>query len=398
MKLKKPLLFDKLKFTVCIVIIYLLGRFVPLYGVDTSTISSTEVDMQVLLTQTITGDINQISLFSLGIFPYMISNILVQMGSRCLQTDHRTKNSAMTINKYTLVIMIVVAGIQAYLRLDELSFIYEDEFAFLAKTVAVIEMIVGSIVILWISERNKSHGIGGQTLLIYINILDNFRGNLINQVLKDLYLPILIALFGVIIMLLMENTEKRIPMQRISIFSIYGDQNYLAIKLNPIGVMPIMFATTFYILPQFLGKLLQDFFPYNYRISWFVENNTVSKPLGIAIYILVLYFLTIVFSLIMINPRDMMEQQQKSGDSIIGIRAGKETLKYLRKNVILISCFSATVMSLCMGVPMIMQLYCEVSNSLISIPPSVMMMTGLWCNLSREVKAINSLDSYMPFI
>ena len=235
-------------------------------------------------------------------------------------------------------------------------------------------------------------------MLIYINIIDGMRTNLSKHSWAELQMPLLFSLLVVFIMILLENTEKRIPMQRIAVYNIYGDKNYQAIKMNPIGIMPVMFASAFSMLPRFVVSLLLMIWPNQSCLLWFEENAVLTRPLGIGIYIACLFILTIIFSIIFINPSEISEQLLKSGDSIVNIHTGRDSRRYLWKNVILISMFSATVMSVCMGIPMCLQLIGKYNNSLIMIPASVMMMTGMWCTLFQEIKGFKSLDAYEPFI
>ena len=151
-------------------------------------------------------------------------------------------------------------------------------------------------------------------------------------------------------------------------------------------------------LPQFVISLLLMIWPERSSFLWFQENAVMTRPLGIGIYIACLFILTIIFSVIFINPGEISEQLLKSGDSIVNIQAGKESRRYLWRNVLSISVFSATVMSVCMGIPMCLQLVGKYENSLIMIPASVMMLTGMWCNLYQEVKGVKSLDAYEPFL
>ena len=216
--------------------------------------------------------------------------------------------------------------------------------------------------------------------------------------MESLVIPLLISLIVIMLMVILENAEKRIPVQRISIHNIYADKNYLAIKLNPIGVMPVMFSTAFFMLPQLLVTGLEWLFPGQETIIWWQENLVLTKPLGVIVYIVILYALTIGFSRVFLNPTETTEQFLKSGDSLAGIHAGRDTKRYLSRNITRISLFSATALSLCLSVPMVMQLNGYMDNSLSALPTSIMMLTGIWSNLYREVLSIRDMDAYEPFI
>ncbi len=388
----------KLLYTILILGVYLLGKSLPLYMIDVSAYIQKGVDAESLLVQTISGDMYQCSIFALGISPFMMSSIIVQVLSAFRSSETKSKISQARMNRLMLKFTLVIAVVQALIRVQQLQFRVVGAELILAQCVATVEMIAGAMIIMWLCTRNKRYGIGGQTALIFVNILDGITATLLGNKIAGLAIPLCISIVVMIIMVFMENTELRIPVQRISIHNIYADKNYLAIKLNPIGVMPAMFSMAFFMVPQMIITILSWIFPESLQILWWQENMTLSKPLGIVVYIVILYVLTIGFSRVFINPREITEQFLKSGDSLQNIHAGNDTRKYLSRAVTRTSLLSATVMSLCLGLPMILQLTGNIENTFTTLPSSVMMLTGIWCNLYREVEAIKNLEAYKPFI
>lgn len=388
----------KLIYTALILLVYLVGKSIPLYGIDVDVYLHKAIDAEDLLIQTISGDIYQCSLFALGISPYMISSMLIQLLNACRNTDSKAKLSPKKSSRRILILTTILALLQSIFRVKELSFIAEGDMLILSKCISVVEMVTGVMIIIWLSERNKKYGIGGQTALIFVNILDGIRATMVNASIQKLVVPLLVSFIVMEIILVMENAEIRIPLQRISIHNIYADKNYLAIKLNPIGVMPAMFSTAFFMLPQMLIAGLNWLFPENTDIIWWQNNMVLSKPLGIIVYIGVLYCLTVGFSIVFVNPRELTEQFLKSGDSLVDIHAGRDTKKYLSHVIIKISILSATVMSVCLGMPLVLQLSGNIDSTLSALPSSLMMLTGIWCNLYREMSAVRDLDAYKSFI
>lgn len=388
----------KLIYTILILLAYMIGKCLPLYMIDLSAYTNGSMDAEALLMQSISGDIYQCSLFALGISPYMISSVLVQLISTFRSSDSKARVSPKKTNRMSLTFTLVIAIIQAVVRVQDLQFRVEGDMLAMARIVAAFEMVAGVMIILWLSSRNKQFGIGGQSALIFINVVDGIIATLQGHKIQNLVLSLGVSFVVMVIMIIMENAEKRIPVQRISIHNIYADKNYLAIKLNPIGVMPAMFSTAFFMVPQLIITGLVWLFPEQPDILWWQENMTLSKPLGIAVYIFILYCLTIGFSRVFVNPREITEQFLKSGDSILNLHAGRDTRKYLSRVINRISFLSATVMSLCLGVPMILQLVWGGDSTLVTLPSSTMMLTGIWCNLYREIVAIKDLEAYKPFI
>lgn len=398
LKRKDSVIRYKLLYTGLILFVYILGRGIPLYGIDISAYHSASINAEDLLMQTISGDIYRTSVFAIGLSPYMLSSILVQIIAAFRSSDAKARTSPKKMSRITVAVTFVFAVLQALFHLTDLAFTAEGEQLFWAMGIAALQMVTGVMVILWLAERNQKYGIGGRTALIFVNILDGIISNIGKHDFQNLKIPFMVAFILIIIVLIMENTEKRIPLQRISIQSIYTDKNYLAIKLNPIGIMPVMFSTAFFMLPRLLVFVLHIFFPENGSILWCQENMELTRPLGIAVYIAVLYILTIVFSIVFVSPGDLTEQFLKSGDSIENLHAGRDTKRYLTRNIVGISFLSASVMSICVGIPLVLQLKGEIDSSLAMFPSSLMMVTGIWSNLYQEFIVIRNYDAYRPFI
>lgn len=397
-RIKHPIFYGKLLYSFIILIVYLTGRNLPLYGIDMSVYSDQSIDAQVLLVEMISGDFYRNSLFALGISPYIISMMSIQIILVFVSSERKRRISPIKRSRMQMCLMLTVAMMQAVSHLKELNFAADGTERIFVESIAAVQMVTGTFVIFWLAARNKRYGIGGQTLLIYVNILDGLRRTLQGHSIRELAVPLLVGFIMMLVTLTMENAEKRIPVLRVSIHNIYADTNYLAIKLNPIGVMPAMFASAFFTLPQMLVQGLAYLLPNSEKLLWWQENLILTKPLGIGVYILVLYILTIGFSLIFLRPGDMAEQLLKSGDSIPNLYSGKETKRYLTREILTISFFSATVMGICLGIPMLMQLSGALQSSLVMLPSSIMIMTGMWSNLYQEVIAIRNYDAYQPFI
>ena len=378
--------------------IYMIGRLIPLYGVDTAAYVNEAIGPEQLLMQTISGDTYRYSIFALGISPYIIAMLCVQIVLMCRNSDSRAKVSPRKVNRVTFAGVLVLSLLQAWIRIDELVFRFEGDMLLTARLAAFLELVAGAMLIVWLSDMNKKYGIGGQTMLILTNILSGILSTLEGHSGQELVLPVAVAVAVSGIILFMENTEKRIPVQRISIHNIYADKNYLAIKHNPAGVMPVMFSTAAFMLPQLLVAGLRILFPESQGLIWWGENLVLTRPLGIAVYILLIYLMAIGFSVAFISPKDTTEQFLKSGDSIPNLHAGRDTKRYLTRQVLGISAVSATVMAVCLGTPLILQLAGAFEGNLAMFPSSAMMFTGMCCNFCREFAAVRRYDAYQGFI
>jgi preprotein translocase subunit SecY len=393
---KEHVLKYKLAYSGIILLVYIVGKNIPLYKIDLSAYQQASVGVEDLLVQTIGGDFIRSSILALGVFPSMISALLVQVILALRGLFTKAKVSPRKSQRMTVAMTFAVAAFQAVTRLPELKFVVTGGMLPVARAVAGVEMVTGAIFIMWLSDRNGKYGISGRMVFVTVNILERIWMTLLGHPIQKLAVPLAAAALMMLVILIMENTEKRVPVQRISIHNIYGDKNYLAIKFNPVGIMPMMFATAVFMLPQLLVSLLGYLFPQQSGISWCQENLSLTKPFGIFIYIVCEYLLTIGFSLLMISPRDITEQFLKSGDSIVDLRAGRDTRRYLGRVIWRISFLSATVMGACIAAPLILQLRGDIDSTLVMLPTSMMMLMGFSCNMYREVSTLHSYDSCRP--
>lgn len=388
----------KLLYTVLILLAYLIGREIPLYGIDLSAYIDKTISIEELLMQTVGGDTYRYSLLALGISPYVAASIFSQVYVAYKKAASKEKVSPHKTTILTLTGTMLIALLQAILHVRELAYAVTGGELLFVQVITVFQMIAGVMVIIWLSERNQKYGIGGRTALICVNITDGIVATMSGHSVEELKLPLIISGVLILVIVVMENAEFRIPLQRISIHNIYADKNYLAIKLNPIGTMPVMFATSVFSIPKLLVHGLFLLFPANKSVIWWSENLVLTQPLGIGAYILIIYVLTIGFSMIFVNPRELTEQFLKSGDCLLDIHAGRDTKRYLSKKLRRIGSFSASVMSLCLGIPLALAYIGNIDNTLVMLPASVMLLTGMWSRLFQEYQAIKSFESYEMFI
>ena len=392
-------LVQKLIYTLFIMAAYLVGRELPLFGVDLAAYDAFRDKSADLIIQTIGGDRYKTSLLALGISPFMFSTLIIQMIVSVKNADSKSKTSPKKIIWATLQLMFIWAAVQAYFTTQSTLYVYDGGIELIiAKFVSGIEMVTGSFVILWLATRNGKYGVGGQTVLIYVNILDSIVNTVKTVEFEELKIIGAVSVLALLFTIIFENSEYRIPMQRISIHSIYSDKNYIPIKLNPIGMMPVMFSSAFFMVPTYICTLLTMLFPDNASFAWAKENMDTAHPLGITVYVAVLYVITIVFSFIFISPKNLAENLQKSGDSITGLKAGRRTRAFIAHRILVISIFSATFMSIFIGLPLYLSLLGYVPVSVMSLPSILIAMASINCNLYREFRAVRDYDAYIPFI
>lgn len=396
---KEHVLLYKILYSLIIMLVYMIGRNIPLYGINLKAYEDVSVDAQSILLQALSGDMKNCSLFILGLWPYMIASILAVLLVAIISLDSSRKISPRKLNIWTLFFMMVIAFIQAYQKVQ--TFVYMDmdaQMLLITKVIVFIQLIAGMLIVVYMCDRTTKYGIGGRMSVFMINIVDGMMNMFAGQKADRLILPVIIGVVEIAIMIIIETTEKRIAVQRVSINNIYADKNYLAYKLNPVGAMPLMFTSAVFMLPQFVCSGLYYLYPDNQKLAWLVDNLRLTAVFGIIVYLAIIVLLTILFSVIMLTPGKEAENLLKSGDSILDIYAGKPTRRYLVGTVIRFSIYSSIIICICQGVPLFLQFGGYIDSTLAMLPCSIMMSTGIWISLYREAEVYRNMDRYHPFI
>lgn len=389
---------QKLFITMLILAIYMVGRSFLLYNVDPAAYQLEELNSQNIMISMISGDRYQYTIFALGIMPYITSTLIMWIFMAIRGAEFKARFSPQKMERVTLMLMIAIAVVSAVLRADGLIFKESAMDVQTLKIIAVAEMTAGATVIYKLAGVNKEEGIGGQTPIILVNILDNLAATIQKYTWDELHTPVLLCLIMAAVILTMESILVRIPVQRVSIHNTYADKSYIALKLDPIGVMPVMFAVSFFMVPQLIVQFFLLLYQENPTLQFIYGKLNLTTAPGVAIYLGIVFALNLIFSFIMLAPGDMAEQLQKSGDSIVGVYAGKRTKRYLRKKLLMLTFFSGCVLCLMMGTSLFLSLKGQISSELALFPSTAMILTGILCPLYREVKAYRKFDSYSFFI
>ncbi len=388
----------RLLFTIMILTVYMVGRSLLLYHIDPAAYELAELDTQNIMISMISGDRYQYTLFALGIMPYITATLLIWIFMAVKGAEFRARFSPQKTERYTLIFMIFIAASFAISRADELVFKESALDPQVLRAIAVLEMIIGAIIIYRMAFLNKERGIGGQTPLILVNVLDNLFSTIRRFPWEEISKLLVLCLVMAGVILIMENVMIRIPVQRVSIHNVYAEKSYIAFKLDPIGVMPVMFAVSFFMIPQLIVRFLLILNEDNVTLKLINERMNLTNLSGAAIYLGIIFALNIIFSFIMFSPGEMAEQLQKGGDSIVGVYAGKRTKRYLRRKLLILSVFSGFVLCFLMGIPLNMSLRGEIPSDLALMPATAMILIGIICPLYQEVKAYGKFDSYSFFI
>jgi preprotein translocase subunit SecY len=355
---RTPDLRRKLLFTLGIIVLFRVGSTVPAPGVDVRSIhdclsgdqSSANKNLLSLVNLFSGGALLQLSVFALGILPYITSSIIMQLLSVVIPRLERLRKEGQSgetkITQYTRYLTLALAvlqstGIVALARSNRLipgctSPIIRDTSVF-DTAVIVITMVAGTAVIMWFGELITSKGVGnGMSLLMFTSIAARLpsQGSGIQQAAGGVVftLVLLLGLAIVVFVVFVEQAQRRIPVQyakRMIGRRMYGGSStYIPMKVNQAGVVPVIFASSLLQLPQLLGQVWTNKTFQDFEQRYLVRGD---NPLYLLTYAALIIFFTYFYVAITFNPVEVADNMKKYGGFIPGIRPGRPTSEYLER-------------------------------------------------------------------
>ena len=336
---------DRILNTIFFLIIFRLGSFVVLPGIDPSKLQTDASGIFGLLDTFLGGAFSNASIFALGIMPYISASIVVQLLGvtmpyfQKLQKDGDSGRKK--LNQITRYLTIALTSFQsiAYLSatIPPEAILVSNKLFFTISSVIIL--VSGTIFCMWLGEKITDKGIGnGISMPIMIGIISRFPGSLVAEALSKrmsqalLFIVEIAVLFGVVMFTVMVvKAIRRIPVQyakQVIGGNLYrGKRQYIPVRVNSSGVMPIIFAQALMFLPAIIGLQFaenSDFFQY-IATSF---SNMQSWPYNLTFAFLIILF-TFFYTAITINPNQMADDMKRNNGFIPGIKPGKETSDFI---------------------------------------------------------------------
>lgn len=413
-----PELRKKLAITVAILLIYRFGAYLPAPGIPFTDMlaayqnaASTSGALAVLNLFS-GGALSRVSVFSLGIMPYITAQIILQMMQAVIpalgELAKEGESGQRKITQYTRYLTVALATINAigYLFLFKS---YGIDFSAmgipeaLENVIIVFVLVVGAVLIMWLGEVITQRGIGnGMSLIIFCNIMSGVPTALISSLTTStsgvlvtvITFAVIIAIIPVIVYI--ERGQRRIPVQyakRVVGRRMMGGQStYLPIKVNTAGVVPIIFASAVLYLPAQLAV----FFP---NVGWMQSfANAISTGwLNWVLSVVFIVFFAYFYTAMVFNPDETADQLRKAGGFIPGVRPGKATSAYIQDVLNHITLPGAVFMAALAVIPSI--LFTFTSNQLIQAfgGTSVLIMVGVAMDTIASLESQLKMHNYEGF-
>ncbi|MBX3497108.1 MAG: preprotein translocase subunit SecY [Parvibaculum sp.] len=338
-------------FTLGVLIVYRLGTYVPLPGIDPQALAQVFQQQQGGLLGVFDmfagGAVGRMAIFALAIMPYISSSIIMQLmttvSPHLAQLKKEGEQGRKQINQYTRYGTVILAALQGYgiaVGLEGAQSVVIDPGAFFRMT-TVITLVGGTIFLMWLGEQITARGVGnGISLIIFSGIVAELPRALAGTLelgrqgaLSTVIILFLAVMVVVVIMIIVfvERAQRRLlvqyPKRQVGNKLYGGDSSHLPLKLNTAGVIPPIFASSLLLLPMTIVNFSSGEGP-----DWLNTMTAMlghGQPLYMALYAGGIIFFAFFYTAIVFNPADTADNLKKYGGFIPGIRPGQRTAEYI---------------------------------------------------------------------
>jgi preprotein translocase subunit SecY len=433
---RTPDLRKKLLFTLGIMALFRLGSHIPAPGVDSAAIQAclggaTSNSGLGLINLFSGGALLQLSVFALGIMPYITASIILQLLTVVIPRLETLKQEGQAgqakITQYTRYLTVGLAILQStgliatarndpgYLIPSCTGTVIYPQTNIWSMAVMVGVMVAGTSLIMWLGELITDRGIGnGMSLLIFTSIASQFPSELWaikqTQSTNSIGWIVFLSVIGIGILLVgfvvfIEQGQRRIPVQyakrQVGRRMYGGSSTYIPIKVNQAGVIPVIFASSLLQLPVLVSQFAKP----NATNGWalWVRNNLGMNVNGYSMYYSVAYFLLILFFAffyvaITFNPDEVADNMKKYGGFIPGIRAGKPTAEYLNYILTRITWPGALYLALIAIIPMIALAEFHTGGKFPFGGTSILIIVGVGLETVKQIQSQLQQHNYEGFL
>ena len=391
--IKTPDVRKKLLYTLLLIVLFRLGCYITVPGVDVinlnETMQSSAGGLAGLIDLISGGAFSRFSIFAMSISPYITASIVIQLLTMIIPSLEKLakdggEEGKRKINRYTKYLTILLALIEAigiYVSYKSTG-IFVDQ-SWLTGLLIVLSLVTGTAILMWLGEQITNKGIGnGISIIIFVGIISGLPAG-ITSLCGLIFTATgfdttgLLTALGIIIgaiilvagVVFVQQAERRIPVQyakKVVGRKMYGGQNtHIPLKLAMAGVMPIIFASSFMTFP---AMIIQIFNPdiasqtgflaglYNFSLATSSSDVAIGYTIANAlVYLLLIVGFTFFYTYATFNPAEVSNNIKKNGGFIPGIRAGKPTTDYLSSIIGKITWFGGLFLAIIAILPMLMR-------------------------------------------
>ena len=402
----KPVIIKKFLWTLFFLFIYVLGTKLTLPFIDMSKAAAMDGTSTTLnyATALMGGNLRSMSLFSVGLSPWMSSMLIWQM----FAVSKRLGLSKLPLEvqeRRRMLLTLVIALIQSVALVLNLPL--QEAAGVDMTTIMVLDTLVlmaGTYFLIWLTDLNAAMGLGGSIMIVMASMIAYIPQDIWNSIqelkISSLWLALMLV-FSLVFLYLavtVERSKYRIPVNKINIHNRFKKYSYLDIRMNPAGGMPIMYAMTLVSIPQYFLLIIHFLQPENQLIEQWIEALSMGSPAWFILYLLTIFILALAFAFNNISGDQIAERMQKSGEYIENVYPGGATRRYINGLVTYFALVGAFYLILISGLPMMVVLLDIRYLRLSMIPGIFMIFIGMVFSIKDEVDALTLNDRYRSLL
>ena len=345
--MKIPELRERIVFTLLMFLVARVGTYIPAPGVDVDRLATmtTQSDILGYINMFSGGAFKRVSIFALGIVPYINSSIVFSLLAVIIpkleeiQKDGESGRNKIT--QWTRYLTIGIAVVQSFgvcLWLQSVGLVTSPGTLFFLTT--IVTLTAGTVFLMWVGEQISVKGIGnGVSLLIFLNVISGGPSNVVQTIQSmrgsKFLIPVLllIAFAGILVVtgiVIFQLGQRKIPIHYVGKGfngrGGMGQNSYIPLKLNSAGVMPVIFASVVMLIPSAMVNMLPSHLTIKTTLSMIFNQN---HPVYMILYAIVIIFFSFFYTAIVFDPEKVADNLKQGGGTIPGIRPGTETVEYL---------------------------------------------------------------------
>jgi len=348
------------------------------------------------------GDLRSLSIFSVGLSPWMSSMILWQMFSLSKRLN-LASGSAEVQDRRKMYLTLTIALIQSLALVVNLP-IKDNYNTLLVLILNTTLLIAGTFFLIWLSDINSVIGVGGSIVILLTSMIIYIPQDIVQSIQKlgiPMWIIVILGAMGAVFAYLIAifyRARYRIPVNKIGLHSRFKRYSYFEIMLNPAGGMPFMYVMSLINLPTYLFLLLQLVNPENTVYQHIIFQYATGKPLWIYTYIATLFVFSIAFAFVNISGERVAERMKSSGEYIYSVYPGEDTSNFINNLVFKFAIVGGIFNVLFAGLPMLFVLVDEQLLRVSMIPGLFMILSGMIFNIKDEISALKLNETYKPLI
>ena len=407
----------RILFTLLVLFVYRLGSALTAPGINSTVIKLSANSILGMMNILGGGSIEQMSIFSLGVGPYINASIIIELLAMDIipalaEMAKSGKKGRAQMDRITRYVGVAMGLVQGYFIVQYLSSQYSmvDNPGFASYAYIAVIFTAGSMFLLWLADKITQYGIGnGTSMIIFAGIVadmpstwktvyNTFLGvDATSKLGVGGFIAYCVMYIAIIVLVvLMQLAERRIPIQQSSSRALNktkGDLNHIPLKINSASVVPVIFASALIQGPQIIASWINTD-----AYNWLAKVCDFSSPWFLCFYALLIILFTFFYTNLTIDPQKMADDLSKNGQYIPGVRPGSETKNYVSKVLNRITVLGSLLLTFIAILPYVISNLTGLSQTAAVGGTGIIIVVGIAMDTIKQMKGMLTNKQYKSFV